>query len=127
MLFTWPSPVWCSGSGQGPGLGPGAGGGTGGGLYRPGGGVTAPILLRQVRPDYTAGALQRRIQGTVVLEVVVQRDRTPGHIRVVRALDPGGLDEQAILAVRQWRFNPGRLGGEPVDVLVTILLDFAIR
>jgi hypothetical protein len=45
----------------------------------------------------------------------------------VRSLDPGGLDDQAIIAASQWRFEPGRLSGKPVAVLVTVMLDFWIR
>ena len=115
------------GSGRGPGVGPGAGGGTGGGVYRPGGAVSPPTLASQVRPSYTTDALRQKIQGTVLLELIVRRDGQPTDIRVVRSLDPGGLDLQAIEAVRQWRFTPGRVGGAPVDVLVTIVLDFSIR
>jgi TonB family protein len=115
------------GSGRGPGAGPGSGGGTGGGLYRPGGAVTPPTLVAQVRPSYTSDALRRKIQGTVLLEAIVRANGRPSNIRVVRSLDPGGLDEQAIEAVQQWRFNPGRLADVPVDVLVTIVLDFSIR
>lgn len=115
------------GSGKGPGIGPGSGGGFGGGVYRPGGGVAPPTLLKQVIPKYTTGALERRIQGTVELEVVVTRDGIPGAIRLVRSLDPSGLDGEAVQAVRDWRFNPGRLGATPVDVLVTIVLDFRIH
>lgn len=114
------------GEGTGPGLGPGSGGGFGGGAYRPGGGVVAPTLLRQVLPKYTPDALQKKIQGTVVLEVVVSRDGMPTAIRVVRSLDPGGLDQEAIAAVREWRFTPGRVGNTPVDVLVTIWVDFRV-
>jgi outer membrane biosynthesis protein TonB len=47
-------------------------------------------------------------------------------IRVVKSLDPE-LDEEAVATVMQWRFDPGRLAGAPVDVLVVIMLDFAIR
>ena len=115
------------GSGRGPGVGPGSGGGTGGGVYRPGGSVTSPTLLRQVTPTYTAEALRARIQGSVVLEAVIQSDGTPRDIRVIRSLHPGGLDRQAVLAVEQWRFGPGRFNGVPVDVLVSIILDFSIR
>ncbi len=115
------------GSGRGPGVGPGAGGGTGGGVYRPGGAVTPPTILSQVRPSYTNDALRNKIQGIVVLEVIVRRDGLPSDIQVVRSLDRRGLDEQAIAAVQQWRFNPGRLAGTPVDVLVTVVLDFSIR
>ena len=115
------------GSGSGPGLGPGSGGGTGGGVYRPGNGVTWPALLLEVKPIYTPEALRDKIQGSVILEAVVQRDGTARNIRVIRSLDQRGLDRQAILAVEQWRFSPGRRGTEAVDVLVTIILDFSIR
>ena len=114
------------GSGRGSGLGPGSGGGFGGGAYRVGGGVTAPRVLKQVRPSYTLDALRARIQGFVELEVVVRADGTPGPMRVVRSLDPGGLDVSAIDTVRQWRFAPGELGGVPVDVLVTVILTFQL-
>ena len=115
------------GSGRGPGFGPGSGGGTGGGVYRPGGAVSAPRLIKEVTPKYTSEALRRRIQGTVVLEVIVAGDGCASHIRIVRSLDRGGLDDEAVSAVAQWRFEPGRLAGAPVEVLVTIMVDFLIR
>jgi periplasmic protein TonB len=115
------------GSGRGPGLGAGSGGGTGGGIYRPGGAVSAPRLIKEVKPKYTPEALRDRIQGTVVLEAVVSGDGCATRIQVVRSLDVGGLDEEAVAAVAQWRFEPGRLAGAPVDVLVVIMLDFSLR
>lgn len=111
------------GSGRGPGLGPGSGGG----VYRPGGAVSAPRVISQVKPRYTSEALRNMIQGTVVLDAIVTRDGCASQIRVVKSLDPGGLDEEAVSAVAQWRFEPGRLAGAAVDVLVTIMLDFSIR
>ncbi len=62
-----------------------------------------------------------------MLELVVRSNGRPSDIRIVRSLDPGGLDEQAIIAASQWRFEPGRLSGKPVDVIVTVMLDFWIR
>ena len=115
------------GSGRGPGLGPGSGGGTGGGIYLPGGAVTTPRLIKEVKPRYTNEAILHKVQGSVVLEVVVSCDGTPTRIRVVRSLDSGGLDEQAVVAVEQWRFEPGRRAGTPVDLLVTVILDFSLR
>lgn len=114
------------GSGSGPGLGEGRGGGTGGGVYRPGGAVTTPQVIVQVRPTYTSDAVQRRVQGSVVLELIVTSAGTPARVRVVRSLDRG-LDDQAIQAVQQWRFKPGMLAGMPVDVLVTVVLDFTVH
>jgi periplasmic protein TonB len=115
------------GSGRGPGVGPGSGGGFGGGAYREGGAITSPRLLEQVRPNYTSEALERRIQGEVWLDIVVTREGRVGDIRVRQALDPGGLDDEAIKAARLWRFAPGRLSGQPVDVVVTLVMDFSIR
>ena len=115
------------GSGRGSGFGSGSGGGAGGGVYRLGAGVTPPTVILQVQPTYTSEAMRTRLQGAVVLQVVVRRNGIPTDVRVVRSLDPGGLDEQAMVAVRQWRFNPGRSGGVPVDVWVTVIVDFAIR
>jgi len=80
-----------------------------------------------VKPRYTNEAILHKVQGSVVLEVVVSCDGTPTRIRVVRSLDSGGLDEQAVVAVEQWRFEPGRRAGTPVDVLVTVILDFSLR
>ncbi len=114
------------GSGTGPGIGPGSGGGIGGGVYQLGSGVVPPTLLKRVSPKYTADALRNGIEGTVGLEAVVGRDGVPVAIRVTRSLDPHGLDDEAVAAVREWRFNPGRVGDTPVDVLVRILLDFRI-
>ena len=115
------------GSGRGPGLGPGSGGGTGGGVYRPGGAVSAPRLIKEVKPRYTSDGLRKMIQGTVVLDVIVRSDGCASQIRVVKSLDPGGLDDEAVSAVAQWRFEPGRRGELAVDVLVTIELTFSIR
>lgn len=115
------------GSGTGPGVGPGSGGGTGGGVYRPGGAVSAPRVIKEVKPRYTSQAVQDMIQGSVVLEAIITPDGSASHIRVSRSLDAGGLDEQAVIAVAQWRFEPGRLGSTPVNVLVTIVVDFSIR
>jgi len=115
------------GPGRGPGLGHGAGGGTGGDFYRAGGAVTAPQIVFQVKPLYTPDALERRIQGAVVLELVVRESGMPSDILVVRSLDARGLDEEAIKAVEQWRFAPGRMSGVPVAVLVRVIVDFSIR
>ena len=113
------------GPGTGSGLGPGWGGGTGGGPYRPGSGVTMPVLIRQIMPNYTEEALRQKIQGEVLLEVVISRDGRIFDARVIRSLDQG-LDRKALEAVRQWTFVPGKLRGEPVDVLAWVAVKFEI-
>jgi periplasmic protein TonB len=116
------------GPGNGPGLGPGWGGGTGGGAYRPGSGIENPVVLREVKPQYTADAMRAKIQGIVVVECVIMPDGTVGDVQVVKSLDPTfGLDQEAVKAAKQWRFVPGKKQGQPVPVLVTIELAFNLR
>ena len=116
------------GSGQGSGLGAGWGGGTGGGAYRPGNGVEIPRLIREVKPQYTADAMRAKIQGVVWLECIVLPDGSVGDVRVTRSLDSTfGLDQEAIRAAKQWRFQPGTRFGEPVPVLISIELSFTLR
>jgi TonB family protein len=114
------------GSGDGAGIGPGSGGGTGGGPYRGGSGITPPRLLREVKADYTEEARQRRIAGDVILEIVVRRDGTVGDVKVLQGLG-SGLNDQAMQAVRQWRFAPAQRQGTPVDVIVEVAVEFKIR
>jgi protein TonB len=116
------------GPGSGSGLGPGSGGGTGGGVYRPGNGVTLPRVLHEERPQYTSDAMRAKVQGTVLLECVVKPDGSVGDVQVIRSLDPTfGLDQQAVVAARKWRFAPGTRLGEAVPVLITIELTFTLR
>jgi len=116
------------GSGQGSGLGEGYGGGTGGGAYRPGSGVSSPILVSQVKPMYTTEAMRAKIQGKVWLDVVVMPDGRPGQIKIARSLDRTfGLDEEAIKAMRQWRFRPGMRQGSAVPVAVVVEMEFSLR
>jgi TonB family protein len=114
------------GSGTGAGIGPGTGGGAGGGAYAPGSGITAPTLVHEVRPTYTAQGRRLGLQGDVVLQVTVGRDGRVGDVRVVRGLG-AGLEERAVDAVRQWRFTPATRQGAPVDVSVRISVEFSLR
>jgi protein TonB len=57
---------------------------------------------------------------------VVDSDGRTTNIRVVRGLG-AGLDQQAVAAVRQWRFSPARRNGAPVDVVVDVSVDFRLR
>ena len=114
------------GEGTGSGIGPGSGGGTGGGPYRPGSGITAPQIVREVKPDYTEDARRRGIEGDVVLEIVVRSDGSVGDVKVVQGLG-GGLDRRAVDAVRQWKFSPAKRFGTPVDVLVEVAVEFKLR
>ena len=114
------------GPGRGSGVGPGSGGGTGGGPYRGGSGIVPPRLEEEIRPRYTEDARQRGIEGDVLLEIVVRADGTVGDVRIVRRLG-FGLDEEAVVAVRRWRFAPAERLGSPVDVFVEVAVGFTLR
>jgi protein TonB len=114
------------GSGDGAGIGPGSGGGTGGGPYRPGAGITAPAILREVKPDYTEEGRRRTVEGDVVLEIVVRSDGAVGSVKLLQGLG-AGLDQRAVEAVRQWRFSPAKRYGTPVDVIVEVAMEFKLR
>jgi len=113
------------GSGDGPGVGPGRGGGIGGGLFRVGGGVSAPRVLYQPDPEYSEEARKAKYEGTVVLWLVVGPDGRPRNIRISRSLGLG-LDEKAMEAVRQWKFEPARKGGQPVAVQINVEVEFRL-
>jgi len=106
------------------GLGSGS---VGGEVYRPGNGVVLPRVVREVRPNYTSDAMRAKIDGVVVLELVVLPDGTPDRIKVVRSLDQQfGLDNEAVKAASGWRFTPGTRNGVPVPVLITIEMTFTL-
>ena len=116
------------GPGRGDGLGPGDGRNFGDGIPGPGSGVTTPLVIREVKPQYTADAMRAKVQGSVVVECIVNADGTVAAARVARSLDAVfGLDQEALKAAKQWRFRPGTSRGTPVPVRITIELTFAIR
>lgn len=87
-------------------------------------GVSPPVVLREVKPQYTPDAMRARIEGRVLLQGIVDAKGILRDASVVYSLDSRlGLDREALKAFRQWRFTPGRLHGRPVPVAVTA--DFA--
>jgi TonB family protein len=113
------------GPGRGPGVGDGWGGGIGGGPYRVGGSVSAPLAIYDPEPEYSEEARKAKYQGVLTLQVVVGADGLPRDVRIARSLGMG-LDEKAIDAVRHWRFEPGRMDGRPVPVVVNVEVNFRL-
>jgi len=113
------------GSGEGPGFGPGRGGGTGGGVFRVGGGVSAPKAIYAPDPEYSEEARKVKHQGVVVLWLVVGPDGRARDIRVARTLGLG-LDEKAMEAVKNWRFEPAMKDGKPVAVQINVEVTFRL-
>jgi len=111
------------GVGHGAGIGAGSGGGFGGGVYKVGAGISAPTAISAPDPDYTEEARRAKKQGTCVLWLIVDSAGHPRDIRVMRGLG-FGLDEKAVEAVKQWRFQPALKDGRPVDVQISVQVEF---
>jgi periplasmic protein TonB len=114
--------VGCCG-GIGPSEGPGVGYGPQG-IYPAGRmGVTVPQVIYSPEPNFSDEARKEKVQGIEQLLIVVGKDGRTYDIRVAQSLGMG-LDEQAIEAVRKWRFRPATLNGRPVATQVAIQVDF---
>jgi len=91
-------------------------------------GVTLPVPVRSVKPDYTAAAMDAHVEGTVGLELVVLADGKVSDVMVTQSLDKEyGLDTQAVEAARQWLFKPGTKDGKPVAVRVALEMTFTLK
>jgi TonB family protein len=95
------------------------------GVFRVGGGVAAPGLLRKVEPQYSEEARQAGYQGTVLLYVQVDPSGKPVNMRVLHSLGLG-LDQKAIEAVQKWQFKPGTKDGVPVTVEAQVEVNFRL-
>ncbi len=113
------------GPGNGNGLGPGSGGNTGGGVYKIGGGVSAPVVIHSVDPEFSEEARKAKVAGNVLVAIIVDANGHPQHVRVIRGIGMG-LDEKAVEAVRQYLFKPAMMNGKPVAVEVNFDVNFQI-
>jgi TonB family protein len=95
-------------------------------VHHVGEGVTVPRVVYKTDPQYTPEAYDKKIEGVVTLEADINTGGVAENIRVKRSLDPG-LDQNAILAVSNWKFKPGTMDGEPVTVAATIEVTFRIK
>jgi TonB family protein len=90
-------------------------------VYELGPGITAPKIVHQVSPEHPAEGF--RIAGTVLIGLVVSSRGEPRDVRILKSLDKG-VDQNAVDAVRQWRFEPAKKAGEPVAVRLSIEIRF---
>jgi protein TonB len=89
-----------------------------------GGEVTAASIITQTRPVYPPLARQARIQGTVVLHAIIDKEGKVAQLEVVSGHPL--LVQSAIEAVKQWRYKPTQLNGDPVEVDTTIQVTFTM-
>jgi TonB family protein len=92
-------------------------------ILKVGGDVSAPQVVYDPEPEYSEEARKAHFSGSCVLALVVDPDGSPRNIMVIKTLGMG-LDEQAIAAVRQWRFRPAMKNGVPVSVKVSVQVVF---
>ena len=87
-------------------------------------GVSAGLLVRKVNPNYPPLARQARIQGQVILRAVISKDGSIEGLTLVSGhpmLAPAAID-----AVKQWKYKPYLLNGEPVEVDTEVLVNFTL-
>jgi TonB family protein len=92
---------------------------------RLGNGVSAPRVISSREPPYSEDARKAKIQGTVMLSLIVDTNGKPVDVTVVLPLGQG-LDEKAVEAVKTWRFQPGTKDGQPVSIQTTIEVSFRL-
>jgi protein TonB len=90
---------------------------------RVGGEIKEPKVIDQIQPQYPEAARRARIQGPVILELIVDKQGKVRDVRVLRGL-PLGCTESAVEAVRRWKYSPSLLNGRPVEVYVILTVHF---
>jgi TonB family protein len=95
------------------------------GAYKVGGAVSAPRVISRVDPVYTTEAHDAKVEGSVRLSVIIGTDGLAHDINVVKGIG-SGLDEAAVQAVQQWKFEPAQKDGEAVKVRAQIEVNFRL-
>lgn len=94
-------------------------------VYKVEGDVTEPELIKSVNPAYPPKAKEEKRTGVCTLEMVIDEKGIPQDIKVIQSLAPD-FDENAVNAVKQWRFSPATLKGKPVAVRVKTEVNFQL-
>ena len=92
-------------------------------VFEPGPGVKAPKLIHYVEPEFSANSKEAFVEGVVKVSTVVSTDGTVSNCQILRGLN-AEEDRTAMKAVKLWRFQPGTKEGKPVNVRVTVEIEF---
>jgi protein TonB len=92
---------------------------------RVGGEVQPPKKIKDVRPDYPMAARNARIEGTVILEAVIDTRGVVADVKVLKSIPL--LDAAALEAVKQWRYQATMLNGEAVPIVMTVTVNFGLE
>ncbi len=91
-----------------------------------GGDVTKPVKIYHPSPGYTEVARRAGIEGYVLIQAVVDKHGDVVDAKILKGL-PLGLDQEALRAVRTWKFEPATLNGKPVDVYFSLNVSFTLN
>ena len=94
-------------------------------VYEVGNGVTPPKAVYAPNPEYTERARKAKINGYVIISLIVTIQGKPEKVRVKTSLEPD-LDKKAVEAVRSWRFEPSTKDGKAVAVNLNVEVDFRL-
>ena len=91
-----------------------------------GGDVSKPVKVFDPQPQYTEIARKARIQGVVIVQAIIDKEGNVTNVKVLKGL-PMGLSEEAVKAIKRWRFEPATLNGKPVDVYYNLTVNFRLQ
>ncbi len=94
--------------------------------WRPRGELSGPVPIEKADPEYPPDMIHAHVTGEVVLYAIIRKDGSVDSIQVVRGLEPE-LDRNAIQALAQWKFRPGRRAGVAVDLEAVVHIPFNYR
>lgn len=92
-------------------------------VYEPGPAVKSPKLIHYVEPEFSANSKEAFVEGVVKVSTVVTTEGTASDCQIIRGLN-AEEDKTALKAVKLWRFQPGTKDGKPVNVRVTVEIEF---
>ena len=91
-----------------------------------GGSLVPPVAIHMANPKYSKEAREAKFSGQVVVSIIVGTDGEPHNVHILRGVGMG-LDEEAMKAVKQYKFKPAMQNGKPVAVYVNVQVNFQIR
>ena len=87
--------------------------------------LQSAVLLQRIAPIYPSNALESRLQGQVLVNATIGRDGIPKDLKVIKGDER--LVAAALAAIRQWRYRPAMLGGQPIETQTVVTISFEIK